>query len=148
MPIFSYKWQLHMHCIGLFYRCPALYTHIPFNNHSKISIFIYILTFVSWHFAGKYCAQKKKTTSRLNIYSVTLSSFFFCTLWLSRAFWFGCGKCVLHERGRGPCRSFYMFSFIIKFILIVILFGTINRWAIYRVQTVWHIQVSSCFVFI
>lgn len=50
--------------------------------------------------------------------------------------------------GVAQCRSFYMFSFIIKFILIVILFGTINRWAIYRVQTMWHIQVSSCFVFI
>lgn len=100
-----------MHCIGLFYRCPALCTHIPFNNHLKLLIFIYILTFVCWHFAGKYCGKNKATADW--IFTVWPYFPFFCT---HCAFGGHFGLVVAHEWevGVAQCRSFYKFSFIKK----------------------------------
>lgn len=139
-------------CIALAYsidapRCTHIFHLTIIQKYRFLFIFSHLLADIS---LGNI-VLKKKTTSRLNIYSVTLSSFFFFAHCDFRGRFGLVAANVYYMRGGvAQCRSFYMFSFIIKFILIVILFGTINRyrWAIYRVQRMWHIPVSSCFVFI
>lgn len=139
-------------CIALAYsidapRCTHIFHLTIIQKYRFLFIFSHLFADIS---LGNIVLKKKNHEQIEYLQCDLIFIFFFCTLWLSRAFWFGCANVYYMRGGVAQCWRFYMFSFLIKFILIVILFGTINRyrWAIYRVQRMWHIPVSSCFVFI
>lgn len=140
-------------CIALAYsidapRCTHIFHLTIIQKYRFLFIFSHLLADIS---LGNIVLKKKNDEQIEYLqYDLIFILFFFAHCDFRGRFGLVAANVYYMRGGVAQCRNFYMFSFIIKFILIVILFGTINRyrWAIYRVQRMWHIPVSSCFVFI